>query len=402
MKTRLQAQVFEGKNLSVWSEQWLNSIGFNEMTPCRIDNELRIEQSASKGLAYRDRSFLLRAANLRHGGTVVWEKRIDMSDIQMTVKVPDQQVDLWLLNGDDHDYMQMNLDAQSLESLRNGLHQLTCPKLRLQLSTSLHEMLETVQISFLDYYAMIEQLLISQMQTFVGRILLDRILPYIQYPELKNIKADVLLAVKREFEISKGEYRIFLFDRLLKLATSEHERVELANYTDLNEDQNLKLLVHLAAMQNTIGQNALDKIRGFSGLKVRQSYLTAHMSHSRGQQRRNLFETIFTDKNRSLGDASALMSGFFVSGLNLDLRVYAREFFTRLNDVEKEHDQNYLKRYFSNFFPRTYINCALNEIDVLLALKQSPVVKRQLIQWQDYLAKMKKIYSYNKITIDIE
>ena len=212
----------------------------------------------------------------------------------------------------------------------------------------------------------------------------------------------MLLAVKREFEISEGEYSIFLFDRLLKLATLEQERVELAKYTDLNEDQNLKLLVHLAAMQNSIGQNALEKIRVLSGLKARQSYLAAQVSHSRGQQRRNLFETIFTDKNRSLGDASALMSGFFVRGLNLDLTDYAREFFIRLNEVEKEHDQNYLKRYFSNFFPRNYINCALNEIDVLLALKQSSVVKRQLIQWQDYLTKIKKICSYNKITIDIK
>ena len=94
------------------------------------------------------------------------------------------------------------------------------------------------------------------------------------------------------------------------------------------------------------------------------------------------------------------MSGFFISGLDLDLENYACEYYRMLKNIESERDQNFLKRYFIDLHPSGFISIGLSQISAMLKDEQSAVMYRQLIHWQDYFIKKKKIYDSNKFMID--
>lgn len=395
-------EAFNMDGLTEWSEQWLATIGYNSLSVKRSSDSLSVRQSAEKGLNYRKRCFLLQGLSLQQGGHVVWQKRIEMNEVEILVPIPQNPIDFWLVNAEDHDFVQINLDSESLENLSEGLHNLKGEALQLQISTSLFDMMENTQLTIQSYYAKTKQLMHANMQSFVGRACLNRIMPYLKCLELKEIKQEIFQVVKAELDKAKDEYRIFLFDKLLLLSESEEERLQLSQHykSDLNEDQVLNLLVHLAVMQNEVGINALAELSSRGGHKARLKYLQAVVSHSRGIQREQFFEKFFTDKKMSLGEVSACMNGFFASGVETDLTDYACLYYRRLGEVEQNYDQNYLKRYFQHLFPDSYFEIGLSEIERLLQGNQRESVRRQLIQWQDFFIKRKKIYSYNKFLID--
>ena len=136
----------------------------------------------------------------------------------------------------------------------------------------------------------------------------------------------------------------------------------------------------------------------YQSYKARRIYLQA-LANSRGCSREEHFK-LFDDHKSSLGELSARMSGFFVSGLDLDLKKFACDYYRQLKNIESERDQNFLKRYFSNLHPKAFINIGLSQIGSLLEFEQSAVMRRQLIHWQDYFLKKKKIYDSNKFLID--
>ena len=395
-------EYFGDANLFEWSTQWLNSVGFNKLLCSQSTDSLEIMQTSDKGPDYRKRSFLLQAWSLRNGGKILWEQKIRMEQAKLIVNVPSISPDLWILNGNDHDFVKMGLDSNSFNNLSNYIFSLESEALKLQLCTSLFEMVEEGRLALKSFYEMFSPILLSNSKGFVRRVCLDRLSPYLNCKEMYSVKLSIISNLHEQFFDSEGESRIYNFRKLLALSRTENERLALRSYLDieLNEDQRLDLLANLAAMDNQVGDNALKELQKYQSYKARRIYAKALVTNSRDGQREEYFKSFFNDQESSLGELSARMSGFFISGLDLDLENYACEYYRMLKNIESERDQNFLKRYFIDLHPSGFISIGLFQISALLKDEQSAVMYRQLIHWQDYFIKKKKIYDSNKFMID--
>ena len=393
---------FGSVDLSDWSNQWLHTVGFNRLTASRSDDGLKIEQSSNKGPEFRTRSFLLQAWSLSDGGKVTWEQKIRMEQSKIILQVPSDPVDLWILNGNDHDLNQMELDSVSFDNLSDYLTSLESDALKLQLYTSLFEMVEEGQLAIKSFYSIFSSILLSDSSSFVGRVCLDRLSPYLNCGEMKLEKSHIVACLDQQFRLAEGEFRTYCFRKLLLLASTENDRLGLRDYLDLdlNEDQRLELLAHLAAMTHEVGQEALKNLKAYQSHKARRIYAKALVANSRDECREKYFNDFFTDKKSSLSELSSQMNGFFISGLKLDLDIYANKYYQMLGKIESERDQNFLKRYFIDLHPSSFTNIGLMQIASLLEIKQTAVMRRQLIHWQDFFTKKKKIYDSNKFIID--
>ncbi len=393
---------FGTTDLSDWSNQWLHTVGFNRLKAIRTDDGLEILQSSDKGPEFRTRSFLVQAWSLSDGGKITWERKVKMGKAHITLQVPSDQVDLWILNGSDNDLNQMELDSISFDNLSNYLSSIKSDILKLQLCTSLFEMVEEGRLAIKSFYSLFRSTLIDDSSSFVGRVCLERLSPYLGCAEMRLEKSEVVNSLDRQFKLTEGEFGTYCFGKLILLASTEIERLGLQEYLalDLNEDQRLQLLGHMAAMPNQVGQDALKELRGYQSHKARGIYAKALVASSRGECREKYFDSFYTDQKSSLHELSAQMSGFFISGLNVDLDSYATKYYQMLGKVESERDQNFLKRYFIDFHPGRFIKIGLSQVASLLDLPQSAVMRRQLIQWQDFFMKKKKIYDSNKFIID--
>ena len=393
---------FGNTNLTDWSAQWLNSVGFNRLSCSQSSDGLEILQSSDKGPDYRIRSFLLQAWSLRNGGKVIWEQKVRMPEAKLLVNVPSEPPDLWILNGNDHDFVKMDLDSNSFNDLSDYISSLESEALKLQLCTSLFEMAEEGRLALMSFYEMFRAVILSNSVDLVRRVCLDRLTPYLNCKEMNSIKLSIVDNLNEQFFDSEGESKIYNFRKLLALSKSENERLALRSYLDidLNEDQRLELLANLAAMDNEVGDSALKELQIYESYKARRIYSKALVANSRDELREEYFKSFFNDQESSLGELSARMGGFFVSGLGLDLKNYACEYYRRLKSIESERDQNFLKRYFNDLHPNGFINIGISQISSLLELEQSAVMNRQLVQWQDYFLKKKKIFDSNKFMID--
>ena len=334
---------FGNVNLSDWSTQWLNSIGFNKISCLQSSDGLEILQSSEKGPDYRTRCFLLQAWSLRDGGRVIWEQKVRMQKDKLLVSVPMEVPDLWILNGDDHDFVKMDLNPNCFDDLSAYIFSLESESLKLQLCTSLFEMVEEGRLELKSFHRIFRPVIFSHSEDFVRRVCLDRLTPYLNCNEMNSTKLSILNNLNEQFLESEGESKIYNFRKLLALSKTEDERLALSGYldTNLNEDQRLDLLANLAAMNNEIGDSALRELNTYQSYKARRIYLQALVANSRGCNREEHFKSFFDDHKSSLGELSARMSGFFVSGLGLDLKKFASDYYRQLKNIESERDQNF-------------------------------------------------------------
>ena len=407
------------QDLRGWADSWLETAQHNSIqirrTGSKDDhNMMLVSQSAPDEFpTIRSHTLELLAGDLVDSVFTSTTHEIVVADQSNQINISNNTADFLFPNFGDHGYVQVILDPESLEFVKQHLEKITDPLLRMQIWQSLWEMVRNQELSSLDYIRIATE-----------KVKIENDLELIQVI-IEQLGAAVSRYVPEEVKLSEARNLFTLAKSQLAVAQNSDERIlwgramfgfaiaddDISESLDIiNGKASIKEFTPDQDMRWGVITSAI--AAGFENAQSRVAEELANDPTDRGERAALRANTSVPNKETkdqawdkftsgsgygSLHQTAAAMSGFLWWKQVDLLTPYVERFFSEVTQVFETEENHFAQSYFGSLFPGYLVDYDLLEKSNRLLEKTPPdnqLLRRMLLEANDNLSRAIKCREY--------
>ena len=407
------------QDLRGWADSWLETAQHNSIqirrTGSKDDhNMMLVSQSAPDEFpTIRSHTLELLAGDLVDSVFTSTTHEIVVADQSNQINISNNTADFLFPNFGDHGYVQVILDPESLEFVKQHLEKITDPLLRMQIWQSLWEMVRNQELSSLDYIRIATE-----------KVKIENDLELIQVI-IEQLGAAVSRYVPEEVKLSEAHNLFTLAKSQLAVAQNSDERIlwGRAMFGFAIADDDISESLDIINGKASIKEFTPDQDMRWgvitsaiaAGFENAQSLVAEELANDptdRGERAALRANTSVPNKETkdqawdkftsgsgygSLHQTAAAMSGFLWWKQVDLLTPYVERFFSEVTQVFETEENHFAQSYFGSLFPGYLVDYDLLEKSNRLLEKTPPdnqLLRRMLLEANDNLSRAIKCREY--------
>ena len=407
------------QDLKSWANSWLetaqhNSIQVHRSTDSDEPNMILISQTAPDDFpTIRRHTLELVAGNLIDSSFNSTTHEIIITNESTQINILDNAADFLFPNFGDHGYVQVTLDPESLQFVKEHLEKISDPLLRMQIWQSLWEMVRNQELSSLDYITIatekvqiesdleLIEVIIEQLSSAVSRYVPE---------EMKLSEARKLFTLARsQLTVARNSDERILWGRAMfgfavaddDIAQSLDIIEQKVTITKFTPDQDMRWGVITSAIAANF-ENAkslvAEELANDPTDRGERAALRAEVSAPNQENKERAWNRFISDAGYgSLHQTGAAMSGFLWWKQVDLLAPYADRFFEEVTKIFETEENHFAQSYFGSLFPGYLVDYELLGKSEALLAKTPPenqLLRRMLLEANDNLTRAIKCREY--------
>ena len=411
----------EGVNqdLRGWADSWLETAQHNSIqihrTGSKDDhNMMLVSQSAPDEFpTIRSHTLELLAGDLVDSVFTSTTHEIVVADQSNQINISNNTADFLFPNFGDHGYVQVILDPESLEFVKQHLEKITDPLLRMQIWQSLWEMVRNQELSSLDYIRIatekvkiendleLIQVIIEQLGAAVSRYVPEEV----KLSEARNL----FTLAKSQLAVAQNSDERILWGRaMFGFAIADDDISESldiingkASIKEFTPDQDMRwgvITSAIAAGFENAQSLVAEELANDPTDRGERAALRANTSVPNKETKDQAWDKFTSGSGYgSLHQTAAAMSGFLWWKQADLLTPYVERFFSEVTQVFETEENHFAQSYFGSLFPGYLVDYDLLEKSNRL-LEKTPsdnqLLRRMLLEANDNLSRAIKCREY--------
>ena len=407
------------QDLRGWADSWLETAQHNSIqihrTGSKDDhNMMLVSQSAPDEFpTIRSHTLELLAGDLVDSVFTSTTHEIVVADQSNQINISNNTADFLFPNFGDHGYVQVILDPESLEFVKQHLEKITDPLLRMQIWQSLWEMVRNQELSSLDYIRIatekvkiendleLIQVIIEQLGAAVSRYVPEEV----KLSEARNL----FTLAKSQLAVAKNSDERILWGRaMFGFAIADDDISESldiingkASIKEFTPDQDMRwgvITSAIAAGFENAQSLVAEELANDPTDRGERAALRANTSVPNKETKDQAWDKFTSGSGYgSLHQTAAAMSGFLWWKQVDLLTPYVERFFSEVTQVFETEENHFAQSYFGSLFPGYLVDYDLLEKSNRLLEKTPPdnqLLRRMLLEANDNLSRAIKCREY--------
>ncbi len=407
------------QDLRGWADSWLETAQHNSIqihrTGSKDDHNMMIvSQSAPDEFpTIRSHTLELLAGDLVDSVFTSTTHKIVVTDQSNQINISNNTADFLFPNFGDHGYVQVILDPESLEFVKQHLEKITDPLLRMQIWQSLWEMVRNQELSSLDYIRIatekvkiendleLIQVIIEQLGAAVSRYVPEEV----KLSEARNL---FTLAKSQLAAAQNSDERILWGRAMFGFAIADDDISESldiingkASIKEFTPDQDMRwgvITSAIAAGFENAQSLVAEELANDPTDRGERAALRANTSVPNKETKDQAWDKFTSGSGYgSLHQTAAAMSGFLWWKQADLLTPYVERFFSEVTQVFETEENHFAQSYFGSLFPGYLVDYDLLEKSNRL-LEKTPsdnqLLRRMLLEANDNLSRAIKCREY--------
>ena len=407
------------QDLRGWADSWLetaqhNSIQIHRTGSTDDQNMMLVSQSAPDEFpTIRSHTLELLAGDLVDSVFTSATHDIVVTDQTNQINISNNTADFLFPNFGDHGYVQVILDPESLEFVKQHLEKITDPLLRMQVWQSLWEMVRNQELSSLDYIRIatekvkiendleLIQVIIEQLGAAVSRYVPEEV----KLSEARNLFA---LAKSQLAVAQNSDERILWGRAMFGFAIADDDISESldiingkASIKEFTPDQDMRwgvITSAIAAGFENAQSLVAEELANDPTDRGERAALRANTSVPNRETKDQAWNKFTSGSGYgSLHQTAAAMSGFLWWKQVDLLTPYVERFFSEVTQVFETEENHFAQSYFGSLFPGYLVDYDLLEKSNSLLEKtpsENQLLRRMLLEANDNLSRAIKCREY--------
>ena len=407
------------QDLRGWADSWLetaqhNSIQIHRTGSTDDQNMMLVSQSAPDEFpTIRSHTLELLAGDLVDSVFTSATQDIVVTDQTNQINISNNTADFLFPNFGDHGYVQVILDPESLEFVKQHLEKITDPLLRMQVWQSLWEMVRNQELSSLDYIRIatekvkiendleLIQVIIEQLGAAVSRYVPEEV----KLSEARNLFA---LAKSQLAVAQNSDERILWGRAMFGFAIADDDISESldiingkASIKEFTPDQDMRwgvITSAIAAGFENAQSLVAEELANDPTDRGERAALRANTSVPNRETKDQAWNKFTSGSGYgSLHQTAAAMSGFLWWKQVDLLTPYVERFFSEVTQVFETEENHFAQSYFGSLFPGYLVDYDLLEKSNSLLEKtpsENQLLRRMLLEANDNLSRAIKCREY--------
>ena len=407
------------QDLRGWADSWLETAQHNSIqihrTGSKDDHNMMIvSQSAPDEFpTIRSHTLELLAGDLVDSVFASTTHEIVVTDQSNQINISNNTADFLFPNFGDHGYVQVILDPESLEFVKQHLEKITDPLLRMQIWQSLWEMVRNQELSSLDYIRIatekvkiendleLIQVIIEQLGAAVSRYVPEEV----KLSEARNL----FTLAKSQLAVAQNSDERILWGRaMFGFAIADDDISESldiingkASIKEFTPDQDMRwgvITSAIAAGFENAQSLVAEELANDPTDRGERAALRANTSVPNKETKDQAWDKFTSGSGYgSLHQTAAAMSGFLWWKQADLLTPYVERFFSEVTQVFETEENHFAQSYFGSLFPGYLVDYDLLEKCNRL-LEKTPsdnqLLRRMLLEANDNLSRAIKCREY--------
>ena len=407
------------QDLRGWADSWLETAQHNSIqihrTGSKDDhNMMLVSQSAPDEFpTIRSHTLELLAGDLVDSVFTSTTHEIVVADQSNQINISNNTADFLFPNFGDHGYVQVILDPESLEFVKQHLEKITDPLLRMQIWQSLWEMVRNQELSSLDYIRIatekvkiendleLIQVIIEQLGAAVSRYVPEEV----KLSEARNL----FTLAKSQLAVAQNSDERILWGRaMFGFAIADDDISESldiingkASIKEFTPDQDMRwgvITSAIAAGFENAQSLVAEELANDPTDRGERAALRANTSVPNKETKDQAWDKFTSGSGYgSLHQTAAAMSGFLWWKQADLLTPYVERFFSEVTQVFETEENHFAQSYFGSLFPGYLVDYDLLEKSNRL-LEKTPsdnqLLRRMLLEANDNLSRAIKCREY--------
>ena len=407
------------QDLRGWADSWLETAQHNSIqihrTGSKDDhNMMLVSQSAPDEFpTIRSHTLELLAGDLVDSVFASTTHEIVVTDQSNQINISNNTADFLFPNFGDHGYVQVILDPESLEFVKQHLEKITDPLLRMQIWQSLWEMVRNQELSSLDYIRIatekvkiendleLIQVIIEQLGAAVSRYVPEEV----KLSEARNL----FTLAKSQLAVAQNSDERILWGRaMFGFAIADDDISESldiingkASIKEFTPDQDMRwgvITSAIAAGFENAQSLVAEELANDPTDRGERAALRANTSVPNKETKDQAWDKFTSGSGYgSLHQTAAAMSGFLWWKQADLLTPYVERFFSEVTQVFETEENHFAQSYFGSLFPGYLVDYDLLEKSNRL-LEKTPsdnqLLRRMLLEANDNLSRAIKCREY--------
>ena len=407
------------QDLRGWADSWLETAQHNSIqihrTGSKDDhNMMLVSQSAPDEFpTIRSHTLELLAGDLVDSVFTSTTHEIVVADQSNQINISNNTADFLFPNFGDHGYVQVILDPESLEFVKQHLEKITDPLLRMQIWQSLWEMVRNQELSSLDYIRIatekvkiendleLIQVIIEQLGAAVSRYVPEEV----KLSEARNL----FTLAKSQLAVAQNSDERILWGRaMFGFAIADDDISESldiingkASIKEFTPDQDMRwgvITSAIAAGFENAQSLVAEELANDPTDRGERAALRANTSVPNKKTKDQAWDKFTSGSGYgSLHQTAAAMSGFLWWKQVDLLTPYVERFFSEVTQVFETEENHFAQSYFGSLFPGYLVDYDLLEKSNRLLEKTPPdnqLLRRMLLEANDNLSRAIKCREY--------
>ena len=407
------------QDLRGWADSWLetaqhNSIQIHRTGSTNDQNMMLVSQSAPDEFpTIRSHTLELLAGDLVDSVFTSTTHEIVVTDQSNQINISNNTADFLFPNFGDHGYVQVILDPESLEFVKQHLEKITDPLLRMQIWQSLWEMVRNQELSSLDYIRIatekvkiendleLIQVIIEQLGAAVSRYVPEEV----KLSEARNL----FTLAKSQLAVAQNSDERILWGRaMFGFAIADDDISESldiingkASIKEFTPDQDMRwgvITSAIAAGFENAQSLVAEELANDPTDRGERAALRANTSVPNKETKDQAWDKFTSGSGYgSLHQTAAAMSGFLWWKQVDLLTPYVERFFSEVTQVFETEENHFAQSYFGSLFPGYLVDYDLLEKSNRLLEKTPPdnqLLRRMLLEANDNLSRAIKCREY--------
>ena len=407
------------QDLRGWADSWLETAQHNSIqihrTGSKDDHNMMIvSQSAPDEFpTIRSHTLELLAGDLVDSVFASTTHEIVVTDQSNQINISNNTADFLFPNFGDHGYVQVILDPESLEFVKQHLEKITDPLLRMQIWQSLWEMVRNQELSSLDYIRIatekvkiendleLIQVIIEQLGAAVSRYVPEEV----KLSEARNL----FTLAKSQLAVAQNSDERILWGRaMFGFAIADDDISESldiingkASIKEFTPDQDMRwgvITSAIAAGFENAQSLVAEELANDPTDRGERAALRANTSVPNKETKDQAWDKFTSGSGYgSLHQTAAAMSGFLWWKQADLLTPYVERFFSEVTQVFETEENHFAQSYFGSLFPGYLVDYDLLEKSNRLLEKTPPdnqLLRRMLLEANDNLSRAIKCREY--------
>ena len=338
---------------------------------------------------------------------------IVVADQSNQINISNNTADFLFPNFGDHGYVQVILDPESLEFVKQHLEKITDPLLRMQIWQSLWEMVRNQELSSLDYIRIatekvkiendleLIQVIIEQLGAAVSRYVPEEV----KLSEARNL----FTLAKSQLAVAQNSDERILWGRaMFGFAIADDDISESldiingkASIKEFTPDQDMRwgvITSAIAAGFENAQSLVAEELANDPTDRGERAALRANTSVPNKETKDQAWDKFTSGSGYgSLHQTAAAMSGFLWWKQVDLLTPYVERFFSEVTQVFETEENHFAQSYFGSLFPGYLVDYDLLEKSNRLLEKTPPdnqLLRRMLLEANDNLSRAIKCREY--------
>ena len=407
------------QDLRGWADSWLETAQHNSIqihrTGSKDDHNMMIvSQSAPDEFpTIRSHTLELLAGDLVDSVFTSTTHKIVVTDQSNQINISNNTANFLFPNFGDHGYVQVILDPESLEFVKQHLEKITDPLLRMQIWQSLWEMVRNQELSSLDYIRIatekvkiendleLIQVIIEQLGAAVSRYVPEEV----KLSEARNL----FTLAKSQLAVAQNSDERILWGRaMFGFAIADDDISESldiingkASIKEFTPDQDMRwgvITSAIAAGFENAQSLVAEELANDPTDRGERAALRANTSVPNKETKDQAWDKFTSGSGYgSLHQTAAAMSGFLWWKQADLLTPYVERFFSEVTQVFETEENHFAQSYFGSLFPGYLVDYDLLEKSNRLLEKTPPdnqLLRRMLLEANDNLSRAIKCREY--------